>query len=48
MSFPGMEVTQQPTVPPWSFLLGEECDFCLFPGVRDLLQSLGLFREVLA
>lgn len=31
MSFPGMEVTEQPTVA-WSFLLGEGCDVCLFSG----------------
>lgn len=47
MSFPGMEVTEQPTVPQ-NFLLGEGCGVCLFPGFRDLLQSPRLFKEVLA
>lgn len=48
--FPGMEVTQQPIVP-WSILLAlleDGCDICLFPVIRDLLQSPGLFKEMLA
>ena len=49
ITFPGMEVTQQP-IGPLSILLAlleDGCDICLFPVIRDLLKSPGLFKETL-
>lgn len=50
ITFLGMEVTQESIVP-WSILLAlleDGCDVCLFPVIRDLLQSPGIFKEMLA